>query len=448
MLLTHAGECTDRRAARAGAGRDGGQRDHLDVVVDSVEEQLGGGLRGDRRTRRGNGPEPQHAVDRCARVHAIDEVRVAHLEGDTETDVQPDGGVRGTDSILQRQRGTHCVGTLAEHRDHAVAFVHRTDDAATSALDDARNHVVEAGHRGAHLLRVLVPEATRVGDLGCQQRDHTRGQVGAGPAAQPFDQLPGRGRAPGRVDRERGAQRSGERTRLGGIDVGPRRSFRGRQLPIEQGHDGGGEAVDVGRRPRLLPGGHLGCHVAAGTNTAERRLRARDVEVDQHDLPRGCAHQIGGFHITVDDGRHVPVKMVERRRGLGDVAQHLRQRQPWVALVVEHPLEVDAVDPIHHHDVAVRILGEEVTANHRQRGVRGDVQEHAGLGEQLLPIGVVRHRVDLQRDESIVLTVERLQHGRASALADRPHHFVAGPEDFHVNFRHRRRGRRARGPRG
>ena len=87
---------------------------------------------------------------------------------------------------------------------------------------------------------------------------------------------------------------------------------------------------------------------------------------------------------------------------------HLLERQARVALLLQHVLEVRAVDPVHHDDVAVALVREEVAAHGGESRMRIDAHQQAGLGEQLVAV-LVGHWVDLQGDEVIVDAVEGLE---------------------------------------
>ena len=57
--------------------------------------------------------------------------------------------------------------------------------------------------------------------------------------------------------------------------------------------------------------------------------------------------------------------------------------------------------------------------------MRRNRKQDARLVQELVPQPVVAHRADLQRDESVVLAVEGLDHASLAARAERPQHLIA-----------------------
>ena len=57
--------------------------------------------------------------------------------------------------------------------------------------------------------------------------------------------------------------------------------------------------------------------------------------------------------------------------------------------------------------------------------MRRNREQNARLVEELVAQAVVAHLADLQRDESVVLAVERLDHASLAAGAERPQHLIA-----------------------
>ena len=72
----------------------------------------------------------------------------------------------------------------------------------------------------------------------------------------------------------------------------------------------------------------------------------------------------------------------ERLRRLREIGQNARRREPGAPALGQQRGQVGAVGPVHGDDVAVAL--EEVLAHERERGVRGQREQHARLGEQLL----------------------------------------------------------------
>ena len=236
--------------------------------------------------------------------------------------------------------------------------------APAAVLDDVIPEVAQPAHRGTHLVGVLGPQAARVGHLGREHRDDARRLVGALCAAEPLDELSSRARSSCGVGRKRGAQDTGDRGLLVRVDSGVGRRHLRRGSAVEERDGGRGQAVHVCRWRRLLTRRDLGSDVPDRSHRTVARV-AGDVEVDEHHSATGALHDVGGLHIAVNDRRIVGVQMVERGGDLREIVDHLLHRKAGVAMVVEHVLQVRAVDPVHHHHVAVIAVGEEVAADDR-----------------------------------------------------------------------------------
>ena len=310
----------------------------------------------------------------------------------------------------------------------------------TSSLASRSRRIATCISSGSSLHR-----PSGISHLGGEEGDHALQVLGSTRVAQLLDEPSRRALASSRVDREPGPEDACELALLVGVDAGIGRCRVGGWLTVEEGDRGGRQPVHVGGRVRLLTGGHLGGHVADGPEPALAGVRARDVEVDEHDAALRGAHDVGGLHVTVDDGRFMPMQVVERVGDLRQVVDHVLEREPRVALLLEHLLEVRAVDPVHDHHVAGAVMGEEVAPHHRQPRVRLDAHEQPGLGEELVPVHV-GDRVHLERDQPVVHLVERLEHRRAPPLAHRSQHLVPRAEELVVS--HARRLRRDDDPRG
>jgi hypothetical protein len=149
----------------------------------------------------------------------------------------------------------------------------------------------------------------------------------------------------------------------------------------------------------------------------------------------------------VHDRWDVPVQVIERFGHLAEVVDHLFEWQPRITFVLQDLLEVGTVDPVHDDDVAGPVLGEEVAADHRQRGVRGDRHQQSRLRQQRVSV-LPTDRVDLQCDQPVVQVVDRLEHRRPSPVAHLAQHLVAPAEQLGVrhggrSLRRDRAGRRA-----
>ena len=412
------------------------ERHDAHVAPDEAHQHLGGGLGGDRGAGLRARPKPQHVVDHGAGVGAIDQ------GGFTDGDRGPQAHVDARrerlagDAIVEVDRRDRRGRRLAEHGDGVVALVHRSDDSPTAVLDDVVPDVAEAVHGHPHLVGVVRPEPGGVRHLGGEQGDHARGMLRTARAAQLLDEPGGGAGTTGGIDRERTAEDAGELSLMIRVDTGVGgRGVVGR-FAVEKGDGRRGEPEDVGRRVRLLAGGHLGGDVADRAEPALAGVAPGDVEVDQDDAAVRGSDDVGGLDVSVDDRRLVPVEMVEGGGDLGEIVDHVLERKAGVALLVQHLLEVGAVDPVHDHHVSVALVREEVAPDHGKPRMRVDAHQEPCLGEQLVAVGV-GHWVDLQGDQALVDAVEGLEHGCAPALADGPQHLVARAEELVV--RHVRR---------
>ena len=115
--------------------------------------------------------------------------------------------------------------------------------------------------------------------------------------------------------------------------------------------------------------------------------------------------------------------MSERLGRLGEVREHARRRQTWPAPLAQQPRKVGALHPVHGHDVSIAV--EEVLADQRQRRMRGNRKQDAGLVQELVAQAVVADLADLQRDNPVVLPVQGLDHLPLAADAERAPHLVA-----------------------
>ena len=121
--------------------------------------------------------------------------------------------------------------------------------------------------------------------------------------------------------------------------------------------------------------------------------------------------------------RVLGVQVSERLGRLGEVGEHARRRQTGPAALAHQPRKVGALHPVHGHDVPVAV--EEVLANQRQRRMRGNRKQDAGLVQELVAQAVVAHLADLQRDDAVVLEVQGLDDLSLAAGADRAQHLIA-----------------------
>ena len=90
---------------------------------------------------------------------------------------------------------------------------------------------------------------------------------------------------------------------------------------------------------------------------------AGNVEVDEHDLAIGSAHQVCRFHIAVDDRWFVVMQVIEHVGDDREIVGDVGDRQSRVSLFLEQLLQIGPVDPVHDDDVAVAVVREEVAAH-------------------------------------------------------------------------------------
>ena len=204
----------------------------------------------------------------------------------------------------------------------------------------------------------------------------------------------------------------------------PRRQHARRWRPAQQRERGGRKRVDVAGARRRPVGGELGRAKARRARAPARRRRGRgQAEVDELHAPALGQDQVRRLDVAVDDRRVLRVQVRERLGRLGEVGEHARRRQTRSAPLAQQPRKVGALHPVHGHDVAVAV--EEVLSNQRQRRMRGNREQDAGLVQELVAQPVVAHLADLQRDESVVLAVERLDHVPLAARTERSQHLIA-----------------------
>ena len=190
---------------------------------------------------------------------------------------------------------------------------------------------------------VVLPQLGGTLDVGEQQCDDSRGQVGLVGRRQLLHQPAGGYRA-----RPVGIERPLEHT------LAPR--------PVR--HD---MSLRIGcRRPtgeQRRRGAREGVQVVDWSS----RLGRTSAEPDEHDPPARAHDQVGERHATVHDGRVMTVEVVEGVGSLSEVVERGRHRYPARTARSERLFEVLAVDPVHHDHVGV--VGEEVVPHGREARV-------------------------------------------------------------------------------
>jgi hypothetical protein len=105
---------------------------------------------------------------------------------------------------LQRDRRAHSVQRVGEHGHRGVALDSRAEPAAAMDFDVAIDDQLHLGQQRGRTLRRLLPQPSRLDDIGEQNcRDAGRSQV-VPSGTQSFDQLARCRRTPSRIDRQPG----------------------------------------------------------------------------------------------------------------------------------------------------------------------------------------------------------------------------------------------------
>ena len=311
-----------------------------------------------------------------------------------------------------------------EHRDRRVAFAHGLEEPTAARLHLRGDDLVVAHERLGHRRGIALPQRRRALDVGQAERHHAGRQAAPQPLRRLSTSSPGvAGRRAGSVARP-SAQRGLELLGLRGLDALPRRQHARRGRPLNSANavaaseytslarDGTPSAASSGARKPGVPARRRG---AAGSRG--------QAEVHELHAPTLGQDQVRRLDVAVDDGRVLRVQVRERLGRLGEVGEHARRRQTGSAPLAQQPRKVGAVHPVHRHDVPVAV--EEVLSHQRQRRMGGNRKQDARLVEQLVAQPLVAHLADLQRDDSVVLAVERLDHVPLAARAERPQHLVA-----------------------
>ena len=171
-----AGEPEDRRASRKARGHDPVRGARCSRRAHEADQQLGGRLRGDRRSGCGHRAEARRRGRRrrrCRRPSTTAASPTATAAWRRTS--MPGGNALGADAIVQVERR----GRRGRDASRNTAIVWspsfmdvttRPPRCSTTSSRTSRNRPIA----DAHLVGVLVPQPRRVGDLGGQQRDHTR----------------------------------------------------------------------------------------------------------------------------------------------------------------------------------------------------------------------------------------------------------------------------------
>jgi hypothetical protein len=106
--------------------------------------------------------------------------------------------------------------------------------------------------------------------------------------------------------------------------------------------------------------------------------RAGDAE-DEAGVAVGRDDDVLGPHVAVDHSRSVLVQVIERVGDRGQLAEDGRNGEPGITAFAHDSFHVRSVDLV--HDEHVPVVEEEVVAHDGERGMRGQLEEHAPLCE-------------------------------------------------------------------
>ena len=245
------------------------------------------------------------------------------------------------------------------------------------------------------------------------------GSVAPQPARSRSTSSPGVAGPPRRVGRQAAADRGLELLGLRGVDALPRRQHAGRRRAGEQREGRRGQRVDVARARRRRRRRRAR---ARGSPAVPLRRRER---VGADDSPKSTSltrpplgeDQVGRLDVAVDDRRVLRVQVGQRLGGLGEVGEHARRRQARAAAVAQQARRGRCRRPSPSRRRSCR----------RRRSPRGPAAAPGAAGGRAAAraspssssrASSSRDRADLQRDDAVVLAVERLDH--AALAARRP----------------------------
>jgi hypothetical protein len=151
------------------------ERDEPNRGWQRVAHQIGGRLRAQHLTGVGDGHEPSRAVQDRAEVVAL-----ALL---CDTAVQRHPYPHGTGLVPRHLAQRHVAGDGRLYRrvgigeDGAQAITHALQHVPAVSRDGLAQHCVMVGHRVAHRVRMLLPQACRALKIREQERDWARRQL-------------------------------------------------------------------------------------------------------------------------------------------------------------------------------------------------------------------------------------------------------------------------------
>lgn len=249
-----------------------------------------------------------------------------------------------------------------ESGDGGVALAHGHDEAATGALDPLRYEGVVADQSSRHCRRIVFPERGGTLDVSHEKGGDAGREHRVPPGAQLLHKLAWRGLAGRRIEGERPAEGGLERRPPSLLYADPRGSRSCRRRPSQQGEGCRAERIDVGRWRSWSPRRHLGSDETWRAHARRSCARPRGCQPEVHqDYPAARRQdEVGGLDIAMDDRR---IMLVEVRQCVGRLRQRRQDaawRKPSASVDGQEPLEIGAIDPIHHDDVAVAV--EEVVA--------------------------------------------------------------------------------------
>ena len=411
-----------------------GAREPLQAVRPEVNqvaprgEALPDEVRGHRREEDlaavGLAAQPGREVERRAEVGGPAALGLAGVQPEAHHDLEPARPALGRQRMRGGQGGLERLRRRVEHRDRGVALAHPLDNHPATRLHLVGDDLVVADEGLRHRAGIGLPHRGGALDVRHAERHDAAGQGRAPAGPQPLDQLPGRLRPPCGLRCEAEPDGALELLCLRGVDALPGRQQAGRRRAGEQREGGRGQRVNIAGARRHSASGELGGPEPGSARAAPRRVGSRrETEVDELDAPASRQDQVRRLHVAVDHRRVLGVQVSQRLSRLGEIGEHAGGRQARAPAIAEQRGQVDAVDPVHRHDVAVGL--EEVLAHEREGRVWRDGEQDARLAKQLLARVPIADLADLQRDEAIVLAVERLDHARLAARPERLEKLVA-----------------------
>ena len=242
----------------------------------------------------------------------------------------PSGHGSSHDGALERERGVDGVGGAGERGERAVALTLRPRHAAAVRLGDVGRELVVAKHHAGHHVGMGLPEVGRALDVGERERHDARGYRSLAGGREALDEV-GRTRWPTASGRDRGPRRTIRSSRFASSGAMPSQTIGS---PGEGGAPVSAKTV-VAASPNMSLA-RLGAVVAS---SGARYAASSSVGADpvlptpktRLSRPPGPDEDVLGPDVGVDDGRFVPVEVVE---SVGDRRE--RRRGPSRAAAPDH----------------------------------------------------------------------------------------------------------------